>query len=244
MTDNDAPEALPKSPGSKILRFVQWIVFVAVLLFALIALMMIEYRGLRGFPEILFWLSQVCCFGLALAHLPNLFFRLDGRLRIAAYIAILPIFILALATFGQAIDAYHRTPEGAAAKAKQDREDELEAAAETRREAVAQARAEKQARGQKAAERAERDDWLSRNPGSITPQNWSCTNLIPSVIQMSQSRPFQVLEITSPREEMHMPGFSITCNARAEWTNGATYIRYGARLSEGGQIIVTFSQNP
>lgn len=244
MINTEMPATERRSLGTKLLRFMQWIMFAFTLLLALGQLIHFEHRGLPGFPEVGFWIMLATGLLLALWHLPKVFFGLSRWWKIGGYVAILPVLAISGQVGNQSFAAYHRTPEGAAAKAKQDRQDELDAAAEKRREAVAQAKAEKDARGQKAAERAERDDWLSRNPELITPQNWSCTNLIPSVIQMSQSRPIQVLEITSPREETHVPGFNITCNARAEWTDGATFIHYGARLSEGGQIIVTFSQNP
>lgn len=244
MSDLELPKVPAPSLASRVIRFLQWIMFALALLLALSNLFHFEHRGLPGFPEVGFWIMLATGFLLALGHLPKVFFGLSRRWQIGAYAAILPVLAISGQVANQSFAAYHRTPEGAAVKVKQDKEAELEAAAESRREAVAQEKAAKDAQRQKSMERAERDNWLSRNPEAITPQNWSCTNLIPSVIQMSQSRPFQVLEITSPREETNVPGFSITCNAKAEWTNGATFIHYGARLSEGGQIIVTFSQNP
>lgn len=127
MTDSDAPVLPPVSPGRKVLRFFQWIVFVLLFLLALGGLMSLAYRGLPGFPEILFWISLACSFGLALTHLPTLFFRLGRRTKILAYVAILPIFFFSMVTFGQAIDAFHRTPAGKIQKAKQDAADALAA---------------------------------------------------------------------------------------------------------------------
>lgn len=244
MTDIEMPAIEQRSLGTKLLRFIQWIVFVLMLLLALSNLIHLEHRGIPGFPEVGVWIMLAAGFLLALWHLPNVFFGLSRWWKIGAYVAVLPVLAISVQVGNQSFAAYYRTPEGAVEKAKQDKEDELEAAAKERRETIAQEKAASDARRAKSAERAERDEWLGQNPESITPQNWTCTNLIPSVIQMSQSRPFQVLEITSPREETNVPGVGITCNARAEWTNGATFIHYGARLSEGGQIIVTFSQNP
>jgi hypothetical protein len=127
MTDNNAPEALPKSSGGKVLRFFQWIVFILLSLLVLIVLTPLQYRGLPGFPEILFWISFVCCTVLALTHLPTLFFRLGRRAKISGYLAILPIFIFSMVVVGQAVEAFHQTPAGKIQKAKQDAADALAA---------------------------------------------------------------------------------------------------------------------
>ena len=127
MTDNDAPVPHTESSGSKVLRFFQWTVFVLLLLLTLMGLMSLEYRGLPGFPEILFWISLACSFGLALTHLPTLFFRLGRRTKVLAYVAILPIFIFSTAVYGQAVDAFHQTPAGKIQKAKRDAADALAA---------------------------------------------------------------------------------------------------------------------
>lgn len=127
MTDNDAPEASPKSSGSKALRFLQWIVFVLALLLALIGLMPLEYRGLPGFPEVQFWIALTCGIALALAHLPAIFFRLDRKLKVSVYAAILPILLFLMMVYGQAVDAFHQTPAGKIQKAKRDAADALAA---------------------------------------------------------------------------------------------------------------------
>ena len=127
MTDNDAPVTPPASSSGKVFRFAQRIVFLLLLLLALIALIPLDYRGAPGFPETLFWISLACCVALALAHLAPLFSRMGRPLKVSAYIAIVPIFILTFSTFGSAVEAYHQTPEGKVEKAKQDAADAVAA---------------------------------------------------------------------------------------------------------------------
>lgn len=127
MTDNDAPVTPPESSSGKVFRFVRWIVFVLLLLLALIAMIPVEYRGAPGFPETLFWISLACCIALALAHLPPLFSRMVRPVKVSACVVIVPISILSLAMIGQAVEAYHQTPEGKVEKAKQDAADAVAA---------------------------------------------------------------------------------------------------------------------
>lgn len=127
MTDNDVSVTPPATSSGKVFRFAQWVVFVLLLLLALIALIPLEYRGSPGFPQTLFWISLACCVALAFAHLPPLFSRMGRRVKISAYISIVPIFILSLVTIGQAVEAYHQTPEGKVEKAKQDAADAVAA---------------------------------------------------------------------------------------------------------------------
>lgn len=142
MTDTDVS---PMPSASKTVRFLQWIVFITLLLFALITLIPLEHRGVPGFPEVLFWVSIACGFGLAMVHLPNLFFRLDRRLKISAYAAILPVFLFSMLVVGQAFEAFHQTPAGKIQKAKRDAADALAAkdAAERAKEQRKLAQAEK-----------------------------------------------------------------------------------------------------
>lgn len=127
MMDVDVPAASRTQPASKTACFLQWIAFLVLLLAALINLIPLEYRGVPGFPEALFWLSLACGFALALIHLPSLYFRLDRRLRISAYAAVLPVLLFSLMVFGYSVEAYEQTPAGKIAKAKRDAADALAA---------------------------------------------------------------------------------------------------------------------
>lgn len=117
MTNETAvPE--PQPAGGKVLRFLQWVTFAAIFFLAIISFLPVIYIRLPGFPTVLFWTSLAACSGLALAHLPTMFFRLARKGKMAAYVAILPTFIFTLAAFGQALEAHYRTPAGKVEKAK------------------------------------------------------------------------------------------------------------------------------
>ena len=112
MNDSDVPAIQKGSSGSKIRRFSQWVVFVALLLFALIGLIPLEHRGVPGFPETFFWISLVVGFALALIHFPSVFFRLDRWPRMSAYAAILPSMLFTMMVVGLVAESYEKTPSG------------------------------------------------------------------------------------------------------------------------------------
>lgn len=123
MSDLELPTVPAPSLASKALHFLQWVMFVLTLLLALSNLFHFEHRGLPGFPEVGFWIMIATSFLLALIHLPKLFFGLSRRWQIGAYIAILPVLAISGQVANQSFAAYHRTPEGAAVKAKRVAED-------------------------------------------------------------------------------------------------------------------------
>ena len=77
--------------------------------------------------------------------------------------------------------------------------------------------------------------------GAVDPQTWTCENLKPHIIEMSQTRRPRVLEINQVYNEMNSGG-SIECIAQAEWAEGSGGITYGARISDGGSIILEYRQ--
>ncbi len=133
MSDLELPPNPAPSLASKFGRFQQWTVFVLVLLFALTNLIHLEHTGLPGFPQAGFWIMLATGFLLALWHLPRIYFELPRRWQIAAYIAILPALAMTVYVGSQAFEAFHRTPEGMAAKAKQDVADAQSAKEEAER---------------------------------------------------------------------------------------------------------------
>lgn len=83
----------------------------------------------------------------------------------------------------------------------------------------------------------------SQTSGGIDPAAWNCQNLIPHIMEMSQGRTPQVLEISNPE---YMGGGAgggfIKCRGFAEWSEGSGMIDYEARISNGGQVILEYRQ--
>jgi hypothetical protein len=125
--------AEPQPAGGRALRFLQWVTFVALFFVAVIGFLPVIYIGLPGFPTALFWISLASSSGLALAHLPAMFFRFARNAKVTAYVAILPIFILTMMAFGQGLEAHYQTPAGKAEKAKLEAADALAAKDEAER---------------------------------------------------------------------------------------------------------------
>jgi hypothetical protein len=77
----------------------------------------------------------------------------------------------------------------------------------------------------------------------IDPQNWSCEQLVKPVIEMSQERELKILEITQVKERQNLPGSELTCSGNAEWSQGDGWIEFGARISDGDQLILEYSRD-
>lgn len=74
----------------------------------------------------------------------------------------------------------------------------------------------------------------------ITPQNWSCRSLIEPVIEMSRGKDPEILELSNPEEIENLTGVYIKCVASAEWSRGSGRAEYGARVSDGGSLILEY----
>lgn len=84
---------------------------------------------------------------------------------------------------------------------------------------------------------------LASCSNAIDPETWTCDSLIDPVIAMSKDREPRILEITSPSKRDDGATDSITCDGQAEWSQGEGSITYGARVSEGGQVILEYQQD-
>jgi outer membrane murein-binding lipoprotein Lpp len=71
----------------------------------------------------------------------------------------------------------------------------------------------------------------------------TCESLIPQVIEMSQDRELEILEITSPRKRADSSWTELSCDGSAEWSQGEGRIIYGAHESDGGSIILEYKQD-
>jgi hypothetical protein len=80
--------------------------------------------------------------------------------------------------------------------------------------------------------------------GASDPTKWTCEALIQPVIRMSEERSPTVLEITSPEERgrTYGPHPKIECHGYAEWSQGSGSIDYGAYVSDGGNVVLQYSQ--
>lgn len=77
--------------------------------------------------------------------------------------------------------------------------------------------------------------------GGIDPNHWTCENLKPHIIEMSQTRRPRVLEINTVLTETNSGG-EIECAAQAEWAEGSGPIIYGGHVSDGGSVILQYRQ--
>jgi hypothetical protein len=59
---------------------------------------------------------------------------------------------------------------------------------------------------------------------------------------MSRGKTPEIFEITSPREMLNVPNQQITCRGVAEWSEGDGAIEYGAHVSEGGALMLSYQQ--
>lgn len=73
------------------------------------------------------------------------------------------------------------------------------------------------------------------------PSSWTCASLVDPVIEMSQDRSPTILEITDPRE-FRKAGNKLECLGDAEWSQGSGYIKYGAYVSDGGNIMLEYTR--
>lgn len=239
VTDTQPTES---TAGSKFLRFVQWMTFVLTVALVAMSTTTFQYLKVPNAPVLAFWSMVAGGLLLIVSHASPIFFRLPRRLKQAAYAAIPVYTVCMLSVFGLARAAFEETPQGQIEVRAEEKENarlaaqaQMDAETKTRQEMVAAQSAKK-----KAADEAE--SFLAKNPAFINGNNWSCRNLIDSVIAMSQDRPLQIYEINSPTEISNIPTFKIQCFGSAEWSNGSDLIHYGARMSEGGNLILEYRQ--
>ena len=84
----------------------------------------------------------------------------------------------------------------------------------------------------------------SGEPSGINMSTVTCENLIPHILEMSEDKDPQVLEISDPKIEISPPGNDqISCSGSAEWSRGSGFISYGAHVSNGGQVMLTYKQD-
>lgn len=116
---------------------VQWIVAIAFAILVLGMLVQARKLSLPDAPVAMFWLAFGAIAIVAALHLPPIYFRLPRKGKTAAYVAILPAFILFVVSVGQLDAVYSKTPEGAKRMAERQAEDAKDAADAREREATA-----------------------------------------------------------------------------------------------------------
>lgn len=75
----------------------------------------------------------------------------------------------------------------------------------------------------------------------IQPGTWSCDKLVRPIIEMSQDEDVQILEITAV-EERAKSADALECKGNAEWSRGYGVVDFGARVSDGGSIMLEYQQ--
>lgn len=75
----------------------------------------------------------------------------------------------------------------------------------------------------------------------LDPGSWTCQSLVDPIIKMSQERDPKIIEITHVHDQGKFPN-EINCSGAAEWTRGEGGIEFGARVSDGGQVILEYRQ--
>ena len=213
-----------RSRTARLLLTLQWIVFVCLLLVAL-RVITIEAVNLPSPPTALLVISIVAISGLLLAHLPPGFRRLPRLAKLAAYVAILPAFILLGLSTLEMRAAYERTPQGrkeAAAKAAADRKD---AAEWERRDAVRQA----QNHAAYVAGAPARD--AQANAQKLD----ACNALVGQVVDGDK-----VLEVNDVSPEVsYEPNEVLTCGGDAITSHGNARIQFGLVTTPQGRQLVS-----
>ncbi|WP_439540706.1 hypothetical protein [Sphingomonas sp.] len=77
----------------------------------------------------------------------------------------------------------------------------------------------------------------------VDPSTWTCESLVGPVIAMSKDKDLRILEITNPSTRPGSSAEQITCDGQAEWSQGEGSITYGARVSDGGRVILEYQQD-
>lgn len=80
------------------------------------------------------------------------------------------------------------------------------------------------------------------NGEGVTSHNWTCPDLVDQVVKMSQNEDAKILELTNVSEWTNSPGFRLECRGDAEWSQGYGVVKFGAHVSDGGNIIVEYSR--
>ena len=242
-TGTDVPNTQPPTAG-KLRRFGQWLVFIFVIILVLISAVSAGLLDAPDAPVMAFWTMIACGILLTVLHATPVFFRLPKILKQSVYAAIPLYFVALLVVFTEANDAFEKTPKGKLRVEQRKKDAELDAV-QAQEDAQAKIRQEMlAAQSARKNEADERQVFLAENPELITGNNWSCRNLINSVIAMSQDQPLKIYEINSPREVGNLPTHSIDCYGSAEWSNGSEVISYGARMTEGGNLVLEYRQGP
>lgn len=128
-----------------LLRIPQWIVTIVLGLIFLVLTVNVGQLQYPGASPILYWAAVAALAIATICLSPPLFFRMSGKIRSRIYIGSAGAFIL----FGIAIvnlqHAYERTPDGAAAAARREEREQIEAVAAAKREEQEQRMADAEA---------------------------------------------------------------------------------------------------
>lgn len=81
---------------------------------------------------------------------------------------------------------------------------------------------------------------MSQLVQGIDPSSWTCDNIKPFVIESSNDNNLNIFEIGDVAYNNNLPNYEIKCFARAETSAGPQHIEYGAHVTEGGSVIVTY----
>ncbi len=227
--------AKPERKPFILFRVWQWVVTAFFVMCTLASLVDIGKLSAPGAPVVLYVVSITAFFMMTVLHSPFVFFRLSGRIRVAAYVTVLASLIL----FGYSVEklneAYWRTPAGSkelAEKVKREEQEAKEAAAEEGRK-KAQEQADQQRREQAAKgalEAASKEMKLTE-----------CRALSEDVIrQYKKADRIEIIEINeiSARPEAE-PGQQLTCDASAITSRGDMRLQFGLERSPQGKDILS-----
>lgn len=227
--------AKPERKPFILFRVWQWVVTAFFVVCTLASLVDIGKLTAPGAPVVLYVLSIAAFFMMAVLHSPFVFFRLSGRIRVAAYVTVLASLILFGYSVAKLDEAYWRTPAGSkelAEKVKREEQEAKEAAVEEARkkaqEQVEQLRKEQSAK--EAVEAAGKEMKLTE-----------CRALSEDVIsQYKKSGRIEIIEINdiSARPEAE-PGQQLTCDASAITSSGDMRLQFGLERSPQGKDILS-----
>lgn len=83
---------------------------------------------------------------------------------------------------------------------------------------------------------------ISAMDPKISPGSWSCDNIKPVVIDISKDEYLTIFEIGEVIYSNNLPNYELKCSAGAETSAGYGLIEYGAHVTDGGSVIVTYQR--
>ena len=204
-------------------RLWQWATAAFIAIIAIALLSDYDKAALPEAPYALYWATVVALIAGSIAHSSPVFFRLPGKAKLFAYLAIIPMFLLSAFTVGRLDVAYAKTPVGT-----------KEAAARM----VADAKQIETDRRQQEEQRLRNveEEKLARHGKRQS----FCESLMPQVKEILENKysvdVIETNDIVASDEETHET--PLTCTVEAITSSGKHIVAYSLERTPQGKVLV------